>query len=55
MNDFAFQYECYIGSSGGTLNADVIAINSKVNDSPMSLLKYGSPTRALKGFLAVSL
>jgi hypothetical protein len=55
MNDFAFQYECYISSSGGTLNADIMAINSKVNESPMSLLKYERPMKALKGFLSASL
>jgi len=48
MNDFAFQCEYYIGSSGGTLNADIMAINSRVNYTPMSYLKYGNPTRALK-------
>lgn len=51
MNDFAFQYECYMDIPGGTLNANILAINSRVNDSPMTYLKYDSPKRVIRSLL----
>jgi Domain of unknown function (DUF6933) len=51
MNDFADQYECYIKIAGGTDNADIMVISRKVNETPMSLLKYESPIRTLKSLI----
>lgn len=50
MNDFAYQYEVYIKVESGTEKANILAIGSKINTSPMSLLKYETPIGVFKEF-----
>lgn len=53
MNDFAYQYDAHFEyeKEEGTGRIDILAINHQVNKSPMSMLKYESPLKALKSLL----
>jgi hypothetical protein len=54
MNDFIYQAEGYIEVQGGIDRANILVVNHKVNQSPMSMLQYERPVDVLKKVLRTS-
>ena len=54
MNDFIYQAEGYIEMQGGIDRANILVVNHKVNQAPMSMLKYERPVDAMKKVLRTS-
>ncbi len=52
MNEFAFKYEFFICRAGGLDSVKILAVNKKINRTPMSPLKYKYPIDLLHEALA---